>query len=636
MTNNTKLKINQVVVKRRGSDVYNQTFHSGVNIIRGKNSTGKSTIMELISYGLGADIKKQNWKEEALLCDEIFIDLFLNSNRIVFKRPIEGEGSKPPIYMKIGDYNSSIESLEDWHIYKYQKTEQRESFASRIFDLLGYEQHTTDDSEKLTVHQIFRLLYADQDTPSSNIFRWESLNYDKESMRTAIGEFLFGFDNLTAHAIRQKLILANSKFSKIEDELKAIYSVLGKTNINASTTEINNEISKLNNDLLLIAKERSQMRSMQVNHTTVEASKESQKISVKIEHLSQHLIKLRDLAVSLHYDIKENESFLKTLDNRKLALKNSQVTVNSLGIIDFEYCPCCMTKIETESELENTCSLCKSEVEVDSLDASYLQALEKLDFQIKETRQIIDRQVNEKAEIAVNLTKTNQTLNQLKSQLSEVSLVTDDFELALIKSSTEYGYIESQIQSLSDKLELAAELDLKVVNKNKLQAEINMLTDELERIERTKDVRKKKVLALISSLVVKILSNDTGTEKRFNEAEKFEFDFGNNLMLLDGRANFSASSNVLLKNAFHLAVLKIATNDNLFRVPCFMMLDNIEGGGMTDDRSNNFQTLLVEICDEITTDYQVLMTTSMIAPSLNNDLYGVGPFYESGMHTLDI
>ena len=138
MTNNTKLKINQVVVKRRGSDVYNQTFHSGVNIIRGKNSTGKSTIMELISYGLGADIKRQNWKEEALLCDEIFIDLFLNSNRIVFKRPIEGEGSKPPIYMKIGDYNSSIESPEDWHIYKYQKTEQRESFASRIFDLLVY------------------------------------------------------------------------------------------------------------------------------------------------------------------------------------------------------------------------------------------------------------------------------------------------------------------------------------------------------------------------------------------------------------------------------------------------------------------------------------------------------------------
>ena len=252
MTNETKLKINKVVIKKSGKDVYNENFHSGINVIRGENSTGKSTIMELISYGLGADIKRQHWKKEALSCDEVFIDLFLNKRRFIFKRPIEEEGNKPPIYMREGNYDDDSTSLDGWHKYGYKKTEKKVSFATRIFDLLGYDQHVTSEDENLTVHQIFRLMYADQDTPASNIFRWEPLNYDRDSMRLAIGEFLFGFDDLSIHGLRQKLQIAHRSFDKVDEELSSIYKILGKTNINASTKSINKEIDELNKDLLII------------------------------------------------------------------------------------------------------------------------------------------------------------------------------------------------------------------------------------------------------------------------------------------------------------------------------------------------------------------------------------------------
>jgi len=42
------LFLNRLVIKEEQYIVYDEKFHNGVNIIRGDNSSGKSTIMELI------------------------------------------------------------------------------------------------------------------------------------------------------------------------------------------------------------------------------------------------------------------------------------------------------------------------------------------------------------------------------------------------------------------------------------------------------------------------------------------------------------------------------------------------------------------------------------------------------------
>ncbi len=65
-------------------------------------------------------------------------------------------------------------------------------------------------------------------------------------------------------------------------------------------------------------------------------------------------------------------------------------------------------------------------------------------------------------------------------------------------------------------------------------------------------------------------------------------------------------------------------------------MDNMEDKGMTAERSQNFQRVLVRKCDELEYDYQVIFTTSMIDEELNKSDYVVGPFYKKGEHTLNI
>ena len=65
-----------VVVTYNGTIAYDEFFHKGVNIIRGQNSSGKSTISNFIFYVLGGDYS--NWTSEAQKCKDVIAEVEIN------------------------------------------------------------------------------------------------------------------------------------------------------------------------------------------------------------------------------------------------------------------------------------------------------------------------------------------------------------------------------------------------------------------------------------------------------------------------------------------------------------------------------------------------------------------------------
>jgi DNA repair exonuclease SbcCD ATPase subunit len=49
------LALKRLRITKDASAVFDESFHRGVNIIRGENSSGKSTISDFIFYGLGGE-----------------------------------------------------------------------------------------------------------------------------------------------------------------------------------------------------------------------------------------------------------------------------------------------------------------------------------------------------------------------------------------------------------------------------------------------------------------------------------------------------------------------------------------------------------------------------------------------------
>ena len=90
--------LRRFIVIAKGQHVYDEKFHNGLNIIRGQNGSGKSTIVELIYYILGAD--SINWKEEALKCDYVLGEFEISKQKITIRRDIIKDGK--PHYLFLG------------------------------------------------------------------------------------------------------------------------------------------------------------------------------------------------------------------------------------------------------------------------------------------------------------------------------------------------------------------------------------------------------------------------------------------------------------------------------------------------------------------------------------------------------
>lgn len=106
---------NQLILKRlkiytqEGKVAYDEKFHKGVNIIRGDNSSGKSTISHYIFYALGGSFT--SWVDEALDCNAVFAEVSLNGVVATLKREVSASSGQP-MYIFWGKLREAIKVTE--------------------------------------------------------------------------------------------------------------------------------------------------------------------------------------------------------------------------------------------------------------------------------------------------------------------------------------------------------------------------------------------------------------------------------------------------------------------------------------------------------------------------------------------
>jgi hypothetical protein len=161
----------------------------------------------------------------------------------------------------------------------------------------------------------------------------------------------------------------------------------------------------------------------------------------------------------------------------------------------------------------------------------------------------------------------------------------------------------------------------------RLAADIRELELRIEAKRRTQVYRRSLADSHLSDNAVRFLRADLPSEEHFEVAQKVTVDVGVNSFAVDGRNQFSASSVTFLKNAVHFAFLFSSLELDFFRYPRLIVCDNIEDKGMVAARSQNLQRLIVERSSTFGVEHQIIFTTSMIAPDLNNANYCVGDEY---------
>lgn len=618
------LFIERMLVVRGTKVLYDEMFHRGVNIIHGSNGSGKSTLADFIFSGLGGDLIE--WKPYASRAEAVLLQLATPAGILTTKRLVSTDGSRPmDIY-----FGSTDEALgapsEKWQILPYRRPSRGYSFSQVLFRAIGLPEAVSEGSSNITMHQLLRLLYVDQLTPIQRIFRVE--NFDTWQTKQAVGELLAGIGGYELYDRQIELRETSKLYDAAVSQYRSLVAVAAGYGENILAEHILKEIEKR-------AAERSGLLaeiSRLVDDVDAEPTDEIKVIRRgairEYKVARQKVARLESALETLEFEIEDADSFLLHLEQSLREFDDASATFFALGHLEFEFCPSCFTPVATK--LEKNCQLCNSPLSEGEEDSKALAV--KLDLQMQ-LRESLALQVDRKEEKGATSSSLRVARMRLRRAEATIELArsggVSGREAEVAELSRKVGFIDSELEALQRRLEISRKIEEISDVKEDLNAKIARLKTSVEAISRQQLSRKQVAYTAISDQTKSFLDEDLEEHSDFGAVTHVSFDFSGDWIAVNGEKNRagSASGMVILKNSFVAGMLFSSLRDNAFNLPRWMLFDNIEDKGMVEERSWNFQRMLVSRSAAAEVDHQIIFTTSKIAPELAKSDLVVGRKY---------
>lgn len=625
------LFLSRLVVSRRGAVVYDQKFHLGVNVIRGTNSHGKSTVAEFIFFVLGGDAHK--WKLEAAACDYVWAETRLNGATAVLRRPVTNKrGQEMSIFFGTFD-EAKASAVEGWRVYPYRRTSDTESFSEALFSTLKMPETLGEASGHITMHQILRLIYIDQITPPDALMRTEE--FDSPLTRRIILEYLLGvYDNVLYQdqlAFRE----GRRRQEEMREQLKQLETVLDRAEIDTDPKQLSDRIDSANRQLLALDKEIAALRQAQ-NEAQAKQNNEIAPIAARFAEKRRESYTLSNETRDLAIEIEDSGQFITSLESRIAALDDAAITRDALGAMPLHFCPQCLSPL-VDTASGGSCVLCKQPTNAEITRTHAARMRQELALQVRESKMVLERKQAEYAEKRARLDTASKEAQLLQREYERLVMTVQTSRDSKIDSLlVEKGSLERSIADLLQKNKIIQVLLNLRAQEAELGAKLQQLGISIQRRQSDQKAKFYEALSVVQKFTVYLLQRDLPLEERFRLARDVSLNPENNTFSVDGENQFSASSMTYLKNSVHFALMFASLELPYLRYPRLIVCDNIEDKGMTTDRSQNFQRNILSLSKDANVEHQIIFTTSMVDPSLDTPEFAIGPNYVGGVKTLDI
>ncbi len=615
------------VLTAQGKVAYDEHFHHGVNIIRGANSSGKSTITHLLFYGLGGDYT--HFVAEARKCTRVMVEVSMDDATLTLSRPIDTDTKGRVLNQRgmtiyWGTLTEALSGTSRQTTCGYKASASRQSFSNVLFEAMGMP--VVQGDSNITMHQLLRLIYIDQESPTSTLFYHEQ--FDSQTTRETVADLLMGiFDEQLYEAKKRQKELETS----ISDATIDIRSLEHSLSPQQRSTEfINQLIAEKNKEIDHLSAEVARLRRSE--QTAKPKKSQTDQLKADVRRLEADIARTEETIDLLEHDIEDTRMFVDELSRKQSALRHSIDTRKILGSLQLEYCPECLSPLSRHTP-EGTCHLCKQTVEGKSGITQAKRLITELSFQQQESESILRHDVEE-------LRGAKAKLKSLKVQRCHARRDLDEL-LGSARSSTaeaiedliyKKGQLNGELQQYYTMLELAGRYEQLMKEREQLESDLSATRRLIEAKLSQQDQRRGEVMRKIQQHGVYFLHHDKESQKAFTDARPSDFmvDFsGNHVFLHDPNDKYSASSSFFLKLVARFSLFFASLDISWMRYPRFIFADNMEDKGIEERRAQKFQQTLIDRLRHYAPDtYQVIYTTSYITEALDHSEYVVGDHYD--------
>ncbi|MFW2234904.1 hypothetical protein ACN4FE_02640 [Aliarcobacter butzleri] len=499
---------------------YEVPFFPGVNIIYGEEDCGKSSILELINYLLGAsNLNKYDELEQSV--KYAILELNLNSETYCIKRDIFDVKKDIEVYMS--DYENIDFVFPSKYKPNYDNTINGKFFSDFLLDTLNYPKIKIKNAPTQDNSTLSRLSFRD-------LFKFCYINQDDVGSKNFLSNQYFAYYHKIKEVFKYIFNLSDEEISEINQLIS------NKSNLkNKLSTKIFNIQEFLETiEIETIDYISTFLEEIKTNLKQIE--EELQKINVSITSNSKEYEPLKEHVITLNYRVKDKEKEkTKAKDNIKryeklindyyddrLKIEGVLSAKQLIGKVspDIAICPLCKndvehTKLKEEYSIHNE-EILGSEIKILNKRIKDLAGLiekEKESFRIMETelsklieeREEFKKSIDEELEehISPYLTKRDELIKQQSTLLEKEQQITKALKIRNEESNLnkEIIKLDEDLKDLKDKLN---ELTFSQVQIDNVLSDLKLI---LETYLKSIDVKNRTGISISKKTFLPILRN---------------------------------------------------------------------------------------------------------------------------------
>jgi hypothetical protein len=350
----SSILINQLIVVGRNKN-YTVNFNPGVNIIYGDSATGKSSILNLIDYLLGAKTFDLYPEIEAA-ARYAALDVTLNEDRYTIKRDIF-DAAKP-----VEVFACDFDNIDKFAPKKYlpnfkenPKFPDAGFYSEFLLDALNLnnikikEAPSKQDSKlvRLSFRDLFKYCYVDQDDLGSKKFM-SSDNFAVLTKNREVFKYIFNTLDSNISQLEGQISEKSQMRKKLDKTFATVADFLRESEF-GTLLSFDSEVNKIDQEIETLNSQVEELNHRQIADTDVYSTIKSELAAISIarkaliQNMEEQQLKIERFA-------RLKNDYLNDINKFKSALAASEV----IGEIeqDFQLCPVCDNKLLVDSAKE--------------------------------------------------------------------------------------------------------------------------------------------------------------------------------------------------------------------------------------------------------------------------------------------
>lgn len=202
------------------------SFNSGLTIISGDKTSGKSLVLSLIDYCFGktSKIDLTVQKELEKYCDQVFLELQINDETITFSRKLKEKQTKISVYFcaseKLDEYTPKTLGIKEIMQFLMRKLNINE------YKIIKHQKHSNKkELEKISFRDIFRFVYINQHVLGTNNFLEHSDPF-KRYKNPHTFKLMFNLVDADKDSLKEQLVKTENEIDKTNKEISGLKSYL--------------------------------------------------------------------------------------------------------------------------------------------------------------------------------------------------------------------------------------------------------------------------------------------------------------------------------------------------------------------------------------------------------------------------